>query len=610
MASKPVLNVEANSLSSVTDIASNPPAHPGVPVDEPLRPLTLYIAKVPGSQDVFLTPLKPREKVVSAEDVLSALYYVHFNSEHDKRFVEEPFCTSPTTPEPPHSPAPDDYRVQRKPLPPPRSPRPGDLPTPPGSESEYFPTLPARKPVNSEKVHARQPVVSDRAGRRPNYAPDLDLPDIPRRPCPSPLAELPSYSSSWQENSWRRSMQSGAASDENNPYFRTYSHPEGDLPSPLATEHSPPASPSLGPEPGTLTLIRRDPGSTEQWNVATIHDPPVQEVSSASLLNPSSASSRTKRGGAPMFLDVTNPGYFQFIDLERPVSRNSTSTFSSADDPPPEGTFRRRMYMPGSAFGEHSYSPSTSTSLNRTSIDMRPSFSSNRDASLDLPRTLHTSRTDPYPDLTSKSTPRFDRRSKNYTFASPYPGGQCTFQTSASGRALKCRHLFPSIQTSSSFELSELRFNLPIENPNPPQPQNLKSSHGRASSLSSTSTTPLALKRKSLSKFTQQAKTALTNSTWPPENQDQPQPPPSRPLPPCPTLPNDPQPTTFLPEPQSFEQERMDLSLGQESAGGGLGGKQAKLGKLIIEPEGLKMLDLLVAANVGLWWRAYGRGKG
>lgn len=51
----------------------------------------------------------------------------------------------------------------------------------------------------------------------------------------------------------------------------------------------------------------------------------------------------------------------------------------------------------------------------------------------------------------------------------------------------------------------------------------------------------------------------------------------------------------------------MDLSLGQERAGGGATGRQAKLGKLIIEDEGMKMMDLLVAANMGLWWRAYGR---
>ena len=56
--------------------------------------------------------------------------------------------------------------------------------------------------------------------------------------------------------------------------------------------------------------------------------------------------------------------------------------------------------------------------------------------------------------------------------------------------------------------------------------------------------------------------------------------------------------------------DRLDLSLGQEMAGGGFGGKRAKLGKLIIDDEGFKMVDLLVAANLALWWRAYERADG
>lgn len=56
--------------------------------------------------------------------------------------------------------------------------------------------------------------------------------------------------------------------------------------------------------------------------------------------------------------------------------------------------------------------------------------------------------------------------------------------------------------------------------------------------------------------------------------------------------------------------ERLDLSLAQENAGGGFAGRQAKLGKLIIYDEGLKMFDLLVAANMGIWWRAYERMDG
>jgi hypothetical protein len=53
------------------------------------------------------------------------------------------------------------------------------------------------------------------------------------------------------------------------------------------------------------------------------------------------------------------------------------------------------------------------------------------------------------------------------------------------------------------------------------------------------------------------------------------------------------------------EEDRLDLRLGQERAGGGFAGKQAKLGKLIIEGEGLIMVDLLVAANMAIWWRAW-----
>lgn len=49
----------------------------------------------------------------------------------------------------------------------------------------------------------------------------------------------------------------------------------------------------------------------------------------------------------------------------------------------------------------------------------------------------------------------------------------------------------------------------------------------------------------------------------------------------------------------------MDLSLGQERSGGGIGGNRAKIGKLVIRSGGIAvaMLDLLVAANMGyfLW---------
>ena len=46
--------VEARSLSSITTIASNPPAYPRNPTHEKLDPLVLYIVRVPGSQGEYL----------------------------------------------------------------------------------------------------------------------------------------------------------------------------------------------------------------------------------------------------------------------------------------------------------------------------------------------------------------------------------------------------------------------------------------------------------------------------------------------------------------------------------------------------------------------------
>ena len=56
--------------------------------------------------------------------------------------------------------------------------------------------------------------------------------------------------------------------------------------------------------------------------------------------------------------------------------------------------------------------------------------------------------------------------------------------------------------------------------------------------------------------------------------------------------------------------DRADLSLGQERAGGGSGGKNAKLGKLVVEREGLHMLDLTVAANMAVFLSLYARSSG
>ncbi len=94
--------IQAGSLASVIDLADNPPDQPlhGLTGDSQ-QPLVLYISKVPGSKgircslpnakkkklmdvlDVFLTPLKPQQKVVTAQDVQSSLYYLHVDRPED-----------------------------------------------------------------------------------------------------------------------------------------------------------------------------------------------------------------------------------------------------------------------------------------------------------------------------------------------------------------------------------------------------------------------------------------------------------------------------------------------------------------------------------------------
>lgn len=160
--------------------------------------------------------------------------------------------------------------------------------------------------------------------------------------------------------------------------------------------------------------------------------------------------------------------------------------------------------------------------------------------------------------------------SKGYVFQSPW-NGICEFHTGVAGRSLKCKHTVSPLGAVSqtqgrSAPVSELRFNLPsskslgVSSRKPKFPQGYSEGSKRSSVLSRRSQQQLS------------SSDAVSEQSY---------------------------------EDDASSDDRLDLSLGQEHAGGGFGGKQAKLGKLIIESEGLKMLDLVVAANVGIWWRVY-----
>ena len=206
--------------------------------------------------------------------------------------------------------------------------------------------------------------------------------------------------------------------------------------------------------------------------------------------------------------------------------------------------------MPGSRFAEHGYS----NSGHRKHFSVSSASSNGNNSNDEMMRkTMRGERHSV--DMGSVGSPTADMRSKGYTFTSPWDGN-CEFVTGVTGKSLKCRHRIPA--SGTTVDVSELRFNLPTS-----------------------SRRTLGEKRSSYfmqhrHKFSHSEDSSFDDGG-------------------------------ITPSIMVSEDGRIDLSLGQERAGGGFGGKQAKLGKLIIEPEGVKMLDLLVAANVGLWWRAWER---
>jgi len=153
---------------------------------------------------------------------------------------------------------------------------------------------------------------------------------------------------------------------------------------------------------------------------------------------------------------------------------------------------------------------------------------------------------------------------KAFSFRSPWDG-VCEFSSGLAGRSVKCKHRWPS--NEETVAVSELRFNLPTSK-----------TFGSPAPKSSAPGIPREPKQSSF--FSSQT-----------HQQSSPH--------------SGPQDVGFAQE--SEHGERLDLSLGQEHAGGGFGGKQAKLGKLIVASEGLQMLDLVVAANMAVWWRVYDR---
>ncbi|PYH89927.1 hypothetical protein BO71DRAFT_444246 [Aspergillus ellipticus CBS 707.79] len=707
----PKAPVEARSLSSITAIASNPPAYPRNPTQKKLEPLVLYIVRVPGSRDVFLSPLKPPTKAsVSAEAINSSLYYLHVATpdddllleeyeqerEEEARLRKEEFGDDAEV-----SPSPEFARlnnVKRKPVPgggnpanpanadanaPPPPPPPPPLPSRPRPTSwqsqetrspsqipDYLqrPPVPPRpsyhggtfpgescatppRSVPSNPESFPEPFRTEDAMAAQNARPSRPLPPVPKEE-PSlgpPIDPMPTKKANrWSaalsgyiargEEKWKEKYDAGRQSlDSRRPQIRPHSAhgspSHSRMESPLGSPaHSPGQSPALRPHEHRvpdrrgfhITLIRRDPTHGSQWNVATMSTPRLD-------------------GGA-IDIDIFTPGYSRFLAQNEPLSLASLGMNLPTNGLPLSlASFKPPQADPAAPYPTSTPNePSHPRRFQRKLCVSRPYFQEEaRGGSLDLPgrpsldSIASVSSTMPHAPSHSKL------KSGYYTFTSPW-NGICTFSTSVNGRSLKCKHMIPtpglpapnpsahptSMPESPAITVAEIRFNTPFQAGHlhqPPGPSHVSpfalsqasalrdpsathsaSPPNEISYLASPQTPTASSKRSSLAQFLNpnnktrprarsgasinsnhvrnlsNSSTSSAGGAGGPEEREKPAP---------------------LRRPPS--DDRLDLSLAREAAGGGMRGKSAKLGKLIIEDEGIKMLDLVVAAGMSVWWRGY-----
>lgn len=583
-------------MTSLNQLAANPPQYPINPSETKQEPLTLYLSRVPGTRgetilgnlpvktnaapDVILSPFKPQLKNVTNQDVASSLYYVHheitppniphpapireYRSSSDGSPITRAIPRKPVagTVRPPTPEAASTQDAIPAPLDPTRrrglsasagydaaqTSRPGPVESgvPLGDfapEPKSRPTPELMAPLARRPTGPR-PMTSP--GPNPPIGAHKDLPPVPRQLDDPPIERRPV-----PNRGQSRSTSPGKSGDS---AFST---------------------------PFTLTLIRRDPSTGNQWNVGRIssyqEDAQNEQDEYSGMPLVSSAPPPNSSGRPPINIQLETLGYAKFrhmpakrsLDTSPSGIRDVIASMAMKDGGQGQNdgvTFSRQVVM--------GYSKSFSTSLkekwHQIEQQGRTNYSHHRQASVtSVGSTGSTGSNDDTPDVVTQPGPGLKPR--GYMFSSPWDG-RCEFRTGNAGRSVRCVHILHDDDTAAfnplvgggpgaigpiqggSMTVSELRFNLPST-------ELFKTQEGRRDA-----------KAQLQGHFNK-----LLNRKNDGSDEDD---------------------GTVSP---------FDMNLGRERAGGGNRGKRAKLGKLIIHQDGLKMLDLIVAANIGVWWGAWER---
>ncbi|KAK4153765.1 oxidoreductase-like protein [Chaetomidium leptoderma] len=542
MAARP--QPEARSLSTINYLAANPPQYPYHP--ELRESLTLYISRVPGTQDIVLSTSRPQRKNVTGEDIANSLYYVHLDSPEDGLLAAPKRRVDAVSPRSSSESA--RSTIARKPLP--SSAKVPGLES--GAVDSSLPKLPAASPSPLFRAPASESVA----------------------PPPSSVAQPLSGTTveGYRENPMFHKGRSGGPQTMSSAASIPRKALGGTAPSASVSDARPQERPATPAPPGTLAAhpagqalritspsspLRQDrtlsPGklghrpssvsSGTQFNVGKISS------FQTNVPTPDAADPRldpNNMGGLlantqKIDIRLETSGYAKYRDMPSRADQ-VTSTLKPAWKPVEEGFSRQIVMSYGAGWKDRPGSPvNAGNPLPEDSTAPRASH------------TRHGSTTSP----TLITHPGPGLKPKGY------------FRTGTDGRSLKCRHVLDpasaridprdvaqSIRDAQAMGRSrgdelELRFNLP---------------HGPAHQ---------AAGRDGGSKGNRKLLHHKSRSSdGESEDED---------------------------DYDDYDTNTpMDLTLAKEHAGGGNRGRRAKLGKLIIHDEGLKMLDLVVAANIGI----------
>lgn len=503
--------------------------------------------------DVILTPLKPPKKSqVSSEAVNSSLYYLHVATKADEDILRQQSPSRPinaTIPRKPvAAPAQRESPIRRVPVPQSSS----TIVAPANGDAEQ-----QQQQSESKFNIPRRPVISVETNTDPSHQRESWYAN---RPLSVTNAQL-----------MRRSFDDGLRPNVGQPPPRRKSVESASPARSFQPRPEPmtPASPVSDGSRFHITLIRRDPASASQWNVGTI------------------SGARTGRG--PIHIEIFTPGYSRFIRQDESLSLADLGVNLPSSPVQTQGARPPSPTSPSAAAtrGSSEVFSRDVVAVRHQSIgeDVAQVAQNVQQAINGLRSGTGLSFSSDYNSNNNGPTATAKPARGYYTFTSLW-NGTCTFVASIDGRSLKCKHTIPgppSAKPPPAVTVAEIRFNIPFpleQHHGPPSPTKTALNQLRTKGARTSISELINSGVQKMQHVRHRSRDSQQGDSRPRSRGDS-------------------------GEESAAEEDNDRFALARERGGGGMHGRDVKLGKLVIEDEGIKMMDLVVAACMGVWWRSW-----